>query len=331
MRVLIVKTSSLGDVIHTLPAVTDAQRAIPDITFEWVVEEAFAEIPSWHPAVSKVIPVALRRWRKSPLKSVRSPEWKGFKSELRRGHYDAVIDAQGLLKSAWIARQSKGPRYGMDRRTVREPLASLAYHHKVAVPKEQHAVERVRQLFAAALGYSVPETQGEYGIDSSRFQRSGESGRSVVFLHGTTRHAKHWPETYWIDLCQRVTERGYEVQLLWGNEHERERAERIAATSPQAMVMPKLNLSGVAELLSQAKGVVAVDTGLGHLCAALDLPTISLYGPTSPKKVGAYGHNQRHITAAGLPKPDDLTIDPIQMAPLTPSIVWQALLPILES
>ena len=102
MRVLLVKTSSLGDVIHTLPALTDAQRAIPGIQFDWVVEEGFAEIPAWHPAVAQVIPVAIRRWRKHPLQTLRSGEWRRFKARLRETHYDLVIDAQGLLKSAWL-------------------------------------------------------------------------------------------------------------------------------------------------------------------------------------------------------------------------------------
>ena len=152
MKVLLVKTSSLGDVVHTLPALTDAQRAIPGIRFDWVVEEGFAEIPTWHPAVDQVIPVAIRRWRKSPWQTLRSGEWRRFKARLRETRYDLVIDAQGLLKSAWLTRYVKAPVAGLDRDSAREPLAARFYDRCYAVPREQHALERVRQLFAQALG-----------------------------------------------------------------------------------------------------------------------------------------------------------------------------------
>ena len=111
MRVLVVKMSSLGDVIHTLPALTDAAAAIPGITFDWVVEEGFAEIPAWHPAVDTVIPIALRRWRKHPWRDFRGPQWRACRQALRRQHYDAVIDAQGLLKSVFVARLVKAHVY----------------------------------------------------------------------------------------------------------------------------------------------------------------------------------------------------------------------------
>ncbi|HIQ53746.1 MAG TPA: lipopolysaccharide heptosyltransferase I, partial [Pseudomonas pachastrellae] len=146
MRVLLIKTSSLGDVIHTLPALTDAARAIPGIRFDWVVEEGFAEIPSWHPAVDAVIPVAIRRWRKKPLQAVRSGEWGNFKRRLRETQYDLVIDAQGLLKSAWLTRYARAEVVGLDKSSAREPLAARFYQRRLAVAWGQHAVERTRQL-----------------------------------------------------------------------------------------------------------------------------------------------------------------------------------------
>mgnify|MGYP003604329080 FL=1 len=166
MRVLLIKTSSLGDVIHTLPALTDAARAIPGIQFDWVVEEGFAEIPTWHPAVAQVIPVALRRWRKNLLQTWKSGEWAAFKQRLREGRYDLVIDAQGLLHSALLTRYVDAPVAGLDRASAREPLASRCYDRPCAVAWGQHAVERVRQLFAQALGYSLPQSVGDYGLDS---------------------------------------------------------------------------------------------------------------------------------------------------------------------
>ncbi|MBA6117218.1 lipopolysaccharide heptosyltransferase I [Pseudomonas sp. NC26] len=293
MRVLIIKTSSLGDVVHTLPALTDAAHAIPGIRFDWVVEEGFAEIPSWHPAVDEVIPVAIRRWRKHLWQTIRSGEWKAFKQRVRARKYDLVIDAQGLVKSAWLTRLVKAPVAGLDRYSAREGWASRFYDRRLSVAVGQHAVERVRQLFALALAYDLPEGIGNYGLDLDRLQLP-PAAPYVVFLHGTTWATKHWPEAYWRELAERLGRRKLQVRLPWGNQAEKDRAERIAQGLNNCQVLPKLNLAGVARVLAAAKACVAVDTGLGHLAAALDVPTISLFGPTNPGLTGAYGRVQVH-------------------------------------
>jgi len=298
VRVLLIKTSSLGDVVHTLPALTDAQRAIPGVQFDWVVEEGFAEIPAWHPAVAQVIPVAIRRWRKNLWQTLRSGEWRRFKARLRETRYDLVIDAQGLLKSAWLTRYVKAPVAGLDRDSAREPLASRFYDRRYAVPRDQHALERVRQLFAQALGYELPQGIGDYGLDRAQLATPGEEPY-LLFLHGTTWPSKHWPEAYWRELAERMSAFGWAIRLPWGNAEEKARAERIAEGIAGASVLPRLNLGGVAKVVAGARACVAVDTGLGHLAAALDVPSISLYGPTLPGRVGAYGRSQVHLCASG--------------------------------
>jgi len=298
VRVLLIKTSSLGDVVHTLPAVTDAQHAVPGIQFDWVVEEGFAEIPAWHPAVAQVIPVAIRRWRKQPLQTLRSGEWQRFKTRLRETRYDLVIDAQGLLKSAWLTRYVKAPIAGLDRDSAREPLASRFYDRRYSVPRDQHALERVRQLFAQSLGYPTPETIADYGLDRNQLVTPGEAPY-LLFLHGTTWPSKHWPEQYWRELAERMSEFGWAIRLPWGNADEKARAERIADGLAGVSVLPRLNLGGIAKVIAGARACVAVDTGLGHLAAALDVPSISLYGPTLPGRVGAYGRSQVHLCASG--------------------------------
>lgn len=298
MRVLLIKTSSLGDVIHTLPALTDAARAIPGIQFDWVVEEGFAEIPAWHPAVARVIPVAIRRWRKNLWQTLRNGEWRRFKQRLREAKYDLVIDAQGLLKSAWLTRYVKAPVAGLDRESAREPLACRFYDRAYPVPREQHALERVRQLFAQALDYPLPGGIGDYGLD--RTQLADPLAQPyLLFLHGTTWPSKHWPEANWRQLAERMSELGWAIRLPWGNDTEKARAERIVAGLDKAAVLPRLNLAGVAKVIAGARACVAVDTGLGHLAAALDVPTLSLYGPTRPERVGAYGRSQVHLCASG--------------------------------
>jgi len=329
VRVLVVKMSSLGDVIHTLPALTDAARAVPGVRFDWVVEEAFSEIPAWHPAVDKVIPVALRRWRKSPLQSFTGPEWKRFKSRLRSQHYDAVIDAQGLLKSALIARLVKAPRYGMDKHSARERFAARTYHHPIQVPREMHAVERIRTLFARSLKYSQPVERGDYGV-RAKLQGGREKKRSgLLFFHGTAREEKLWPESHWEELAGLAAAVGQQVWLPWGNETERARAQRIANSDGRAQVLPRLDLLGLASMLLDVQGACAVDTGLAHLSAALDVPTVSLYGPTDTALIGAYGDNQVHIQS---PVGVDETSDPMEMMrSISAPSVWRELTRMLES
>ena len=329
MRVLLIKTSSLGDVVHTLPALTDAARALPGIQFDWVVEEGFAEIPRWHPAVNEVIPVAIRRWRKNLVQTWRSGEWAAFKQRLRSTRYDLVLDAQGLLKSAWLTRYARAPVAGLDKHSAREPLASRFYAHGYPVAWGQHAVERTRQLFAQALHYPLPSSIGDYGLP--RAQLAGEAPASpyVLFLHGTTWASKHWPENDWRALAEQLNSVGMAVRLPWGNAAEKARAERIAASLALVSVLPKMNLAGVAQVIAGARACVAVDTGLGHLAAALDVPSISLYGPTLPAKVGAYGRGQVHLCASG-PLAGQGNREQPCFAGLGYTQVWQALAPLIK-
>lgn len=299
MRVLVIKTSSMGDVIHTLPALTDAGRHLPDIRFDWVVEEPFAEIPRWHPLVDRVIPVAIRRWRKNIFAKSTRQEWQQLRKTLQAVKYDLVIDAQGLVKSAWITRLVKNtPTCGTHWRSAREALAALFYQKTYPVVWEQHAIGRVRSLFSQALNYPLPTTVPEYGMKREAFPRADHEPPYLVFLHGTTWPTKHWPEAYWVALIQLATTHGLNVKLPWGNAEELARAERMAANNARVTVLPRLNLMSVAQVLAGAQAIVAVDTGLGHLAAALDVPTVSLYGPTNPILTGALGQSQVHLTAA---------------------------------
>ncbi|GBU12015.1 heptosyltransferase I [Enterobacterales bacterium] len=321
MRVLIVKTSSMGDVLHTLPALTDAMNAIPGISFDWVVEEGFVQIPSWHPAVDKVIPVAIRRWRKNWFGSETRQQRCDFKRELQSRSYDAVIDAQGLIKSAaLITRVAKGKKHGQDARSAREPFASWFFNQRYDIDKKQHAVERTRELFAKSLGYEKPSTQGDYAI-ASRFlsQLPADANQYLVFLHATTRADKHWPENHWRELIGSLEGSGIRIKLPWGAEHEYQRAMRLAEGFDYVEVQPKLSLQQVAEMLAGARAVVSVDTGLSHLTAALDRPNITLYGPTDPGLIGGYGRNQQSLIA-----------DDKNMASIAPASVYEALEKVLQ-
>jgi len=339
MPVLIIKISSLGDVIHTLPALSDVHQQNPAIQFDWVVEEAFAEIPTWHPTVRRVIPVALRRWRKKPLTAWRDGSWKRFKQAMQQDPYTAVIDAQGLIKSAWLGYQVRGERHGLDWRSCREPLASLSYHHRYSIPKQQHAVERIRQLFAAVFAYSVPNTPPNYGIKQNFSDKAQLPTPTLVFLHGTTWSTKHWYEAYWKKLADYAVHAGFQVVLPWGSSVEQLRAQRIAATHQHITVLPKSNLQALANVLANATAVVGVDTGLAHLAAALDTPSITLYGATQPAWTGTYGKQQQHLQAQFPCSPclqrnctclDAATHLPSCYKTISPERVWAALRRLIE-
>jgi heptosyltransferase I len=336
--VLLLKTSSLGDILHTLPALTDAQHQIPGIRFHWVVEENFAEIPAWHPTVSRVLPIAWRRWRKNPINALSSKEPARFYRLLRENPYSAVLDIQGLLKSALPASLAHGPVWGLDFSSAREPLASLFYQHRLAISPTLHAITRNRLHFAQALNYTLPNTPADYGLGNlySKWRESQSEPKKAyfVFLHSTTWASKHWPEPYWKELCKLATAT-MDVILPWGDDQERERAVRMAKTAPERChVADKMSISQLAALLANAQGVVSVDTGPAHLAAAVGTPTICLYGPTDPAKIGTVADNHQHLTGEChqapckkrcCPLPDPTPVQPACFQTIPPEKVWQEL------
>lgn len=340
MRILLIKTSSMGDLIHTLPALTDAGRAIPGITFDWVVEDTFLNIPMWHPLVNRVIPVALRKWRKGIFSHETRMGLQALRNTLRDEHYDLIIDAQGLAKSAFLAFFAKGIRVGLDFRSAREALASFAYQRKYKVNFYQHAVFRMRHLFSQALGYTLPTSVADFGIHRSQFKKLNENWHEdyVVFLHGTTWASKEWPEHYWIQLALTIANAGYRIKISGGNAKELKRAHRIAEHCPQVEVLPYLNIEDMASCLTQAKAAIAVDTGLGHLAAALNIPTVSVYGSTHPDYTGAIGKSSLQLAASFECAPclnrectykKEAVVVPACYSTVTPAKVWQAVLSLL--
>lgn len=295
MRVLLIKTSSMGDLIHTLPALTDAAKAIPGIKFDWVVEESFAEIPHWHPSVGKVIPVALRRWRKNVFAVETRQAWKKMTTDLREHQYDLVLDAQSLMKSAFVSLFARGTRAGLDWGSAREATAAIFYQRKFTVNFHQHAVVRMRSLFSLALGYPLPTSEPDFGLHRDKLIDATNTEKYLVFLHGTTWTTKQWPEEYWIQLAKLAEQAGYRVKISGGSDAEVARAYRIAKSCAAVDAMPRLKIVEMATLLANAKGAVAVDTGFGHLAAALDLPTVSIYGSTNPDYTGVIGKTSIHL------------------------------------
>jgi len=286
VRILIVKMSSLGDVVHMLPAITDATAHIPDLTVDWVVEEGFAAIPAAHPAVRRVIPIALRRWRKALLSGSTWREIGQFRDEVRADPYDWVLDTQGLIKSAAVDVLAHGRRGGHACTSAREPLAALVLHRRVDAPRELHAVLRNRLLTAAILGYELqPNAPLHYGLTlPPSVGNLALPPRYLVGLHGTARAEKEYPVSLWQALIRALHAAGWPVLLPWGNASEQQRAELLAEAGGQ--VLPRLDLSQLASVIAASSGVVGVDTGLMHLAAALRKPGVGLYPATDPVRFG---------------------------------------------
>lgn len=351
MKILLVKLSSLGDVIHTLPVVQDILTARPDAQIDWVVEPAFAPVLSLCPGVHHVVACDLRRWRKAPLASSTRRAYRAFKAELQLTAYDAVIDLQGLTKSAlvaWLARLAPGgKRYALANQTdgsgYEAPTRWVA-DMAIRVAPHIHAVQRARSLAAQALGYRLAGLP-DYGLKMPLRQPtralpaieniadsvpSSESlANSVAFIHGTSRADKAWPLAHWVALGQRLNAAGYSVVLAHGNAAELATSQAIAhalntaspASSPAARVLPTLPLDVLAPVLAACAGVIGVDSGVSHLAVALDLPHVQIYNfdtawRTGPAHAGSSGARQVSVFA--------------QPAPDVPA-VWQAWLSCLAT
>jgi heptosyltransferase-1 len=300
-RILFVKTSSLGDVVHHCPAVSDAVRQVPGATIDWVVEEAFAGVAAMHRSVRRVIPVALRRWRSSLWRPATWREFGAFRHALGTERYDFVIDSQGLLKSALLARFARGERHGLDRESAREPLAARLYDRCHAVPRALHAVERNRWLTAAALGYA-PQGECDYGLSVAAEAALAPPGPYAVLLTMTSRADKLWPDARWTELAHALAARGVRAVLPWGSASERARSERLAATVEGALVPERMDIAQLARLMRGARGVVGVDTGLAHLAAALGVAAVGVFCGSDPALTGLYGSARaRNLGAAGKP------------------------------
>ena len=284
--ILFIKTSSLGDVIHHMPALTEARRHRPDARFAWLVEEAFAPLVRLHPAADEVIAVAWRRWRWSFYAPATLREIAASLHAIRAPHYDDIVDSQGLLRSAIIGRFARGRRHGYDVRSIREPLASAFYDIRHLVSRELHAVERNRILTGLALGYE-PEGRPDFGLDRARLASAGPS--YAILLHATARLDKEWPEANWIALGNALSQQGIDLVLPWGTPSERARSERIAAALPSARVPERRPLDEVARLIAGAQFVVGVDTGLLHLAAALGVPLVAIFAGSKPSLTGPVG------------------------------------------
>ncbi|MGB7978728.1 MAG: lipopolysaccharide heptosyltransferase I [Chlamydiales bacterium] len=337
-RILLIKLTSFGDLLHALPALNDAYQADPTVQFDWAIDQQFSEVAGWHPAVQRIFRTSHRNWRKnlSRLSTYRSI--KALIQEMRKTKYDLVIDGQGNFKSALLSCFARGTRVGFDRDSAREWIAHIAYQTQIAASRKAHAIDRLRILFAHAIGYPLPTTPPNFSLKEGCFVKPAidlpES--YLVFVHNAAWATKLWPEEHWKELIARAVQHGLSILLPWGNLEEKGRAERLAGW-PKVQVLPRLSLSEIGYVLKGARAAVCMDTGLSHLAAALEIPSITLYGATDSGLIGASGRTQSHLQSTFPCAPCNRKIctfkdlNPPCLAQITPETVLRRLLKILDS
>ena len=300
-RILFVKLSSLGDVVHNLPAVSDLRQSRPGAHVAWAVEEAYAGLVSLHPGVDEVIPVAMRRLRRAPFDRKAWGDWRTSRSAIAKGSWDYVVDTQGLIKSAIVARRAHAPVFGLDAASARERLAARFYDVSFRVPRAMHAVERNRALAAQVFGHAIDQP-ARYGLVKPAMPPGWVPPRPyVVLLHAASHARKRWADERWIALGQILAATGYATILPGGTAEERAHAARLAAAIPDAIAAPATTIAEAAGLLAHASHVAGVDTGLTHLAVALGRPTVGIYCATRPELTGLHGVNAVNLGAPGAP------------------------------
>lgn len=329
----------MGDIIHSLPAVTDAMHAKSDIKFDWLIESDFAQIPAWHPAVNKIFSSEIRK-KTGLINKIRHSV--AIIRLIRKEKYDLVIDAQGLIKSAVFTKFAVAKdKVGFSWQSARESIAAVFYKSKYFVETNLHAIDRTRRLFSKALNYNSPKNIS-YGVNWQQFKLVDFPDKPyIMFLHGTTWQNKHWPEKHWLKLAKLINQHGFDAYMTWANSEQKERAYRLAKQSSNIKILPHLSINDAAKYINSATAIVAVDTGFGHLAAAINKPTISLYGPTDPFKVGHDTDKQlslqsRLACSACLKRKCKLKQLPVGlmfpacMDSINPELVWKKLAFVLE-
>jgi heptosyltransferase-1 len=342
MRVLIIRLSSMGDLVHALPALTDAATAHPEIHFDWVVDETFSDVPSWHQAVDRIIQCPPRRSRSAFYQSLKNGKFLSFFKQIRQTTYDLIIDLQGDFKGALTTYLSSGRSCGYDAKSVREWGAHFAYDQKYPVAQGAHSIERMRQLMAQALSYPYRNTPPRYGIDRSRLPtiKLKLPTPYLVFIHSTSWKSKCWPIAYWKQLSGIAIASGFSVVLPWGNKKEHETSTQIADGRDPVFVLPDLSISQKASVISNATATVGCDTGLSHISAGLSIPSVAIYGATDPALCGTIGTHQSVLVSqfecvkchhATCRYEKEALYSPACLVEITPEKVWKKLQEVLRT
>ena len=287
----------MGDLMHALPALTEAKEHIEDISFDWVVDTNFASVPSWHPSVDKIITTDHRNWKKQLFSKNSRKSLRGVINQINDNNYDLVVDMQNNLKSAFISYLCKHDVVGLDSKSAREYPAHLAYSKRINVDKKLHAIERQKKLLGDALGYEYEQGPINYGVSFNAFTKPNITlpDKYFVLVQNASWITKQWSIENWQQLILYLEDKGIDMLFPSGNLEELERAKEICSVSEKAQAIDLMPLDEIAYMVQHADFCICSDTGLAHLSALTGTPSITLYGPTKTSLIGTMGINQNHL------------------------------------
>ena len=289
----------MGDLMHALPAITEAKHQINNITFDWVVDKSFSSVPKWHPSVENTIETNHREWKLNLFSSQSRNEMKKVLNKIDESEYDLIVDMQNNLKSAFLSFMCNSSVTGLDAKSAREYPAHLAYEKKIMVPKAMHAIQRQKQLLASALGYKTDTENTDYGISKANFKKPLDmpSNNYAICVQNASWITKQWPIESWKELLRILEKRDINLLFPSGNQEELDRANEICSVSEKALALEVLPLNEIAFLIDNSEFTLCSDTGLAHLSAVVGTPSLTLYGPTDTRLIGTYGENQNHFVS----------------------------------
>ena len=286
MKIAVVKLSAMGDIVHAMVALQYLKAAHPSLQIDWVVEKVFAPVLEDNPDIDTILPIELKKVKKE--KGTLFEVIKCVKGYAENG-YDLVIDAQGLIKSAIVARLLGTPRAGFSYGSIREGLASFFYTQKVVIPYDANTIDRNAKVLGEPLGVTITQ---EMIVNKKPFlfYREAEhlmpylstTKKNIIFVIGSTWESRNYPKEHFAKISELLQE---SVLIVWGNNVEKERAEWIARQSSHAKVLPKLDLNALKYVIAKADLVIGNDTGPTHMAWGLNRPSITLFGPTPTSRV----------------------------------------------
>ena len=286
--------------MHALPAITEAKDQINNITFDWVVDKNFSSVPKWHPNIENTIETNHREWKLNLFSSKSRDEMRDVLNKIDANEYDLIVDMQNNLKSAFLSFMCKSSVTGLDAKSAREYPAHLAYKTKIRVPKTMHAVERQKLLLATALGYETNINNRDYGISKANFKKPLKmySSKYAICVQNASWASKQWPIEYWQEFLRILEKKDLKFLFPSGSQAELDRASKICSVSQKAFALEILPLDEIAFLIDNSEFAICSDTGLAHLSAVVDTPSLTLYGPTDISLIGTYGNNQNHFVSS---------------------------------
>ena len=286
MKIAIVKLSAMGDIVHAMVALQFIKKKYPNIQLDWVVEKAFIGVLQDNPHIDNILPVELKAIKKNKLAIFK--EIKRVK-KYAKANYDLVIDAQGLLKSAIVAKLLGKKAAGFNRNSIREKVASWFYNIGVDIDYAANTIDRNAKVLGEPLGVEITpqmilNKEPFLFFKESEIYKSYLSSdkKNIIFVIGSTWESRNYPKEKFAALADILQEN---VLIVWGDKQEREKAEWIAQNSSFAFVMPKLNLNELKALIASADLVIGNDTGPTHMAWGLNIPSITLFGPTPVSRV----------------------------------------------